>query len=432
MNHRTQASACVRAVLAWGLAMIATSVFGEERHKFQFSDDVEIADAINVAAGDPYNADCGYGFLESVGDTAARLFVVDLPEGNYDVSVRFGSRSEATSTTVKAETRRLIFRELKTKAGEFVTREFTVNVRQPTFGEGQKVGLTGREYGPPMSPSWDGQLSLEFNGEHPGVAAIQIQPNADATTVFLAGDSTVTDQRNEPWSGWGQMLPSFFESGVAVSNQAESGLALFSFRGQRRLNKVLSMMKEGDYLFIQFGHNDQKDRREGAGASTTYKKDLEEFVAAAREKGGIPVLVTPMERRRWKGGKAEMTLGGYAEAVRQVGKEMKVPVIDLQAKSLELYEALGEEGSTKAFVFYPANTFPGQDKELKDNTHHSPYGGYELARCVVEGIKAEVPELAERLLGDVGEFSASKPDKPEDVFISATPIVGDGDKPDGN
>ena len=101
-------------------------------------------------------------------------------------------------------------------------------------------------------------------------------------TVFLAGDSTVTDQRAEPWAGWGQMLPRFLKQGVAVSNQAESGLALFSFDGQHRLDKVLSMMKQGDYLFIQFGHNDQKDKSEGAGPFTTYRANLKHFVQAAR------------------------------------------------------------------------------------------------------------------------------------------------------
>lgn len=192
------------------------------------------------------------------------------------------------------------------------------------------------------------------------------------------------------------------------------------------------MMKEGDYLFVQFGHNDQKDRREGAGPFTTYRKELGEFVDAARGKGGIPVLVTPMERRRWNGGRPQTTLDDYAEAVRQVGKEMDVPVIDLQKMSIELYGALGESDSKRAFVFYPAGTWPGQDKELKDNTHHSAYGGYELARCVVEGIQSEVPELAKRLRDEVGDFDPSAPDAPEAVAIPPTPVIGENEKPDGS
>ena len=126
------------------------------------------------------------------------------------------------------------------------------------------------------------------------------------------------------------------------------------------------------------------------------------------------------------------TLADYAEAVRQVGAEEKVPVIDLNAMSLKLYAALGPERSTKAFVFYPANTFPGQDKELKDNTHHSTYGGYELARCVVEGIKANVPALATHLAKDAGTFDPAHPDPPENVHIPASPVTGATEKPAGS
>jgi lysophospholipase L1-like esterase len=229
------------------------------------------------------------------------------------------------------------------------------------------------------------------------------------------------------------MLPRFFGRGVAVSNQAESGLALFSFERQKRLEKVLSMMKKGDYLFVQFGHNDQKDRRPGAGPFTTYKANLKRFVAAARGKGGIPVLVTPMERRRFdKDGKPTPTLADYAAAVRQVGAEEKVPVIDLNAMSLKFYAALGPERSVRAFAHYPANTFPGQDKPLKDDTHHNAYGGYELARCVVEGIRANVPALAAHLAKDAGPFDPAKPDPPEKVDIPASPLTGATGKPAGD
>jgi lysophospholipase L1-like esterase len=156
-----------------------------------------------------------------------------------------------------------------------------------------------------------------------------------------------------------------------IANHAESGRALYSFRGERRLEKILSTIQADDYLFIQFGHNDQKDKRDGAGAFTSYKEDLESYLATAREKKATPVLITPMERRRWKDGKPQQTLTDFAAAVRQVGEEPKIPVIDLHAMSLEFYQALGEEGSRKAFVHYPPNTFPGQNAPLKDDTHHN-------------------------------------------------------------
>jgi lysophospholipase L1-like esterase len=229
------------------------------------------------------------------------------------------------------------------------------------------------------------------------------------------------------------MLPRFFQTGVSVSNHAESGLALFSFQQQKRLEKILSMMKPGDYLFIQFGHNDQKDKRPDAGPFTTYKVELRKFVEATRAKGGIPVLVSPMERRRFDAdGNQTPTLAEYAEAVRQVGTEQNVPVIDLNAMSLKLYAALGTEKSTQAFVHYPANTFPGQEKALKDDTHHNAYGAYELARCMVEGIKSNVPELAGYLVQDVTPFDPARPDAFESVQIPASPISGPAEKPAGS
>ncbi len=380
----------------------------------------------------------GFGFLgssEAAAPGKPVVFAVDVEEGNYDVTIRFGDPKKATATTVKTESRRLMLEKVKTAPGEVITRTFTVNVRKPAISTGGVTSLNGREKGPPVTPNWDDQLSFEFNGngKESGVVSMEIKPAESAITVFLAGDSTVTDQAREPWAGWGQMLPRFFQKGVAVSNQAESGLALFSFERQKRLEKILSMMKQGDYLFIQFGHNDQKDKRPDAGPFTTYKANLERFIEAARSKGGIPVLVTPMERRRFdKEGKPTATLADYAEAVRQVGSEENVPVIDLNEMSLKLYAALGAENSTKAFVFYPANTFPGQDKPLKDNTHHSVYGGYELARCVVEGIKARVPALATHLATDVDAFDPMKPDSPEAVIIPMSPRAAATEKPAGN
>ncbi|QEL16402.1 rhamnogalacturonan acetylesterase [Limnoglobus roseus] len=380
-----------------------------------------------VAAGQVFDAARGHGFLTASPKDPA-LFAVSLDEGNYRVTMRFGSATAATSTTVKAETRRLMVERVDTTPGKFETRVFTVNVRRPGVAK-----LNDREKGPPVTPGWDDLLTLEFNGKKPGVVSVEIVPVTDAVTVFLAGDSTVTDQRHEPFAGWGQMLPRFFGPTVAVSNHAESGLALFSFEGQKRLAKILGMMKPGDYLFIQFGHNDQKDKRAGAGAFTTYKADLKRFVAAARGKGGLPVLVAPMERRRFNdAGQPTPTLADYAAAVRQVGKEEKVPVIDLHAMSLKLYAALGPEKSARAFVHYPAKTFPGRDEALKDNTHHNAYGGYELARCVVEGIKASVPALAKHLAADVGSFDPEKPDSPEKFDLPVSAFGGKTETPAGN
>ena len=417
-----------------GTWLAACAVVQAAEWKFDFGTRPAQTGFTHVPPEMKYDPQKRFGFTteDLASQAQSKVFAADLEEGNYDVTIRFGNPVRPTSTTIKAESRRLMIENVETKTGEYETRTFTVNVRQPPITSGGSTSLNSRETGPPMSPHWDRFLTLEFNGPQPGVAALWIRPAPAATTVFVAGDSTVTDQPNEPWAGWGQMLPRFFSQGIAVSNHAESGLALYSFERQKRLDKILNMMKKGDYMFIQFGHNDQKDKTAGAGPFTTYKANLKKFVEAARSKGGIPVLVTPMERRRWKGNEPEATLKEYAEAVRQVATEENAPVIDLNAMSLNLYAALGPENSKKAFVFYPANTFSGQDKELKDNTHHNTYGGYELARCVIEGIKANVPELVKHLAKDAGTYDPAKPDAPEKLEIPRSPVKGATEAPAGS
>jgi lysophospholipase L1-like esterase len=232
----------------------------------------------------------------------------------------------------------------------------------------------------------------------------------------------VTDQPLEPYCAWGQFLPCFFGPDVAISNQAESGLALTSFENQRRLDKILSVMRPGDYLLIQFGHNDQKDKSPGAGPFTTYAASLKKFVEAARAKHGIPVLVTPMERRRWKDGQLQPTLADYAQAVRQVGAAENVPVIDLNVMSQQFYRALGPDGSTRAFVHYPAHTYPGQPAELKDDTHFNSYGAYELAKCIVTGILEQVPALKSSLRPGFKPFDPPKPDDPSSIAVPPSPL----------
>jgi lysophospholipase L1-like esterase len=251
-------------------------------------------------------------------------------------------------------------------------------------------------------------------------------------TIFIAGDSTVTDQPNEPYASWGQMLPRFFKPDIAVANHAESGETLKSFVTGLRLDKLLSQMKRGDYLLIQFGHNDMKENwpQTYAEASTTYKAYLKVFIAEARRRGATPVLVTPMQRRQFDdAGKIRNSLGGYPEAMRQTAREENVALVDLNAMSVAFYEALGPDKSPLAFA-----------DNGRDATHHSPYGAYELAKCVVVGIGAAgigaVPlGLAQHLAGDAAQFDPAHPDPPEswslplDPQFQARPA---GDTPKGN
>ena len=339
-------------------------------------------------------------------------FSVALPEGNYMVTITFGDANSETVTTVKSELRRLMVEKVQTARGHFETRTLTVNLRTPQISTGGEVKLKDREK-TTEAWAWDEKLTLEFNNRHPSVCAVEITRADNVPTIFLLGDSTVCDQPREPYNSWGQMLTRFFKPGVAVANHAESGESLRSSLGAKRLDKVLSLMKPGDYLFIQYGHNDEKDKGEGAGAFTTYKAALKRFAAGAREHGGIPVLITPMQRRTFdKDGHVTNSHGDYPEAVRQVAKEESVPLIDLHEMSTLLYEAWGPEKSGLAF------------KE-GDGTHHSDYGSYELAKCIVEGIKADKLGIAKYLVTDVPAFDPRHPDAFESFQVPPSPLVTD-------
>ncbi len=383
----------------------------------------------------------------------AAKFEAPFVQQNSNVTIRVGLFDESgreVDICVKAEGRRLVFyapginlnagstKDVRIESlpgGVYYEIKFSVNTRTPEIPGGGRVSLKPDETG---HPRWDDVLSLDdlsfttADGKPLQTLYynVNVTPNENAVTVYLAGDSTVCDQADEPWATWGMMIPAFFRPGTAVANHAESGLALSSFVAQRRLEKILSSMKEGDYVMIQFGHNDQKETGPEAGADKGYSTRLAAFIDAVRAKGAHPVVVTPVERRRFRDGKPYGTLQDYAAASKRVAAEKEVPVIDLNAMSLKFYEVLGEEGSKHAFVHYPANTFPNQPQALKDDTHHSPYGGFELAKCVVQGIKDNVPELAERLRPDIPDFDPAKPD---DFAAFRLPASGrkSAQKPDG-
>lgn len=342
---------------------------------------------------------------------APLAFSVPAAEGNYDVTVTLGGDPAAESdTTVWAESRRLVLEKVRAGKGERVTRTFTVNVRMPGLKDGRRVGLKGDEA---RKLDWDDRLTLRFGGTRPCVAAVEIAPaKPETVTVFLAGDSTVTNQEREPFAAWGQALPRFFGAGVAVANHAHSGESLRSFAGERRLAKIEESIRPGDFLFVQFAHNDQKPGASHVEPFTTYTEELRRHIKLARDKGATPVLVTSMHRRRFdEAGKIVNTLGDYPEAVRRLARAENVALIDLHAASRTLYEAMGVEPSKRAFVHVPAGVYPGQTEAIQDNTHFSDYGAYELARCVADGIRAAVPALAKRFAPDAPPpFDPSRPD----------------------
>lgn len=356
---------------------------------------------------------------------------IEVPDGNYKVTVVLGSKKKAGNTVVRAENRRLMVDEVATKKGQFKTVEFVVNKRTPEIEKGKRVKVKDREKN---YNTWDNAINLEFTGAAPAVKEVKIERDTTATTIFLCGNSTVVDQPYEPWASWGQMIPRWFGPEIAISNNAESGLTAGSFLGSYRLDKILTMMKKGDYVICEFGHNDQKEKMAGAGAWYNFSYNLKVFIDKVRAKGGNIIFVTPTQRRRFDDAthsKILETHGDYPDAMRAVAKREGVPVIELHDMTRTFFETLGYENSKKALVHYPANTFPGQDKPLADNTHFNPYGAYEIAKMVVMGMKQLHLPIVKYLRSDWKDFNPAQPDD-YNKFVWYNSVQQDVTKPDGN
>lgn len=356
-------------------------------------------------------------------------FSVTVPDGNYRVTVTIGNKKKAGQTVVRAESRRHYFDVLDTKRGKYETVSFIVNKHSPKIDDKTNVKLKPRE----MSyKNWDDSLNLSFCGPMPAVRHIRIEPVEDVTTVFLCGNSTVVDQEDEPWSSWGQMITRWFDDKVVVANFAESGLSCTSFLVQLRLDKILTQLKRGDYVIVEFGHNDEKEKKQGDGAWYSYSRNLKIFADRVRAAGGNIIYCTPTARRSFNNeGRISNTHGDYPEAMKSVARREQVPLIDLTQMSTTLYETLGEEGSKKVLVHYPAGTFPGQDKPLADNTHFNTFGAWEIAKLVVMGLKQIQSPLVGHLREDWKDFDAARSDNPE-TFIWHMSAGSNLTKPDGN
>jgi lysophospholipase L1-like esterase len=346
-------------------------------------------------------------------------FSAHLPqEGNYRVTVTLGDAAGESTTTIKAELRRLMVERLHTDAGQFATVSFIVNTRTPKIpavGDipAGVVSLKSPRESVLEAWDWDDLLTLEFNNSHPALCALEIT-KVDVPTIFLIGDSTVCDQPREPFNSWGQMLPNFFQPDIAVANHGESGETYRASISRRRLDKMLTLMKPGDYMFMQFGHNDQKQIKAGTGGPfTTYKAELKRHVDAVRAHGGIPVIVSPMERRNYNAdGSFKPTLADYAEASRQSAKELNVAFIDLNAKSMLFYQALGRDRAYLAFAGHGLT---------RDATHHDNYGSYELAKIIIQGIRDNHLPLADHIKPDFAGFDPSQPDPVDSFALPASP-----------
>jgi lysophospholipase L1-like esterase len=404
---------------------------------------------IPISSNSKFDKKIGYGFmdisgLKSVDNGGNALtgdfitsdkpfyFSVAIPEGNYDIQLNLGDSKGNSETTVRVENRRLMLNDVKTKQGEIVEKQITVHVKDSIIRnqEGTQIGIVKLKPRERKYLHWDNLLTIEFNDKAPKVCSVIVQPNKSAKTIFITGDSTVVDAQYEPWASWGQMLPYFFvPNEVVIANYAESGETLKAFEDRHRIDKIWNKIKPGDYLFIQFGHNDQKY---GNSTKSGYRKRLKEWILKAKQLGAVPVLVTSMNRRVFdKNNKIVNTLDDFPDAMREIAKEENVYLIDLNALSKTLFEAMGPEAAKKAFVYYPANSYPNQATALADDTHFNTYGAYELAKCVVKSIVDENLPLKKYISKSYKNFNPNKPDDvekfhwPESIFMETL-------KPDGN
>ncbi len=234
------------------------------------------------------------------------------------------------------------------------------------------------------------------------IGGLSFLPPEKKPTVFLVGDSTMADKPvdDNPERGWGQLFPSYFTGDIAIQNHAVNGRSTKSFINEHRWDTVMSRLSAGDYVIIQFGHNDSKveDTTRSAPAHTLYKQNLIRFINDVRSKGANPILVTPVMRRKFDdAGKFVDQHGDYPGIVKEVAAAMNVPLIDLHKSSEALIVKEGVEDSKRLFLNIPAGHFKNYKGKEEDNTHFSEYGAASMASLVCQSIKDQNLPLAKYL-----------------------------------
>jgi lysophospholipase L1-like esterase len=222
--------------------------------------------------------------------------------------------------------------------------------------------------------------------------------------IYLIGDSTVANYpvRQLPINGWGMPFANYFDPSVTIVNRARGGRSTRTFLEENLWKPVADSLSAGDYVFIQFGHNDEAKEPQFAARYTPvpdYKKNLIKFITESRAKNAIPILVTPVSRRSFdKDGKAKETHVEYTKAVFEIGEQYKVPVIDLDAKSRELYQQMGAVNSKLLFMELDTLEHPNYPVGRHDNTHFNEFGARKMAEIILNDIKAKNLELADRIV----------------------------------
>ncbi|GCC50075.1 GntR family transcriptional regulator [Chryseotalea sanaruensis] len=210
------------------------------------------------------------------------------------------------------------------------------------------------------------------------------------TIIYLIGDSTIATKEVKayPETGWGMPFQYFFDSTVVIENHAKNGRSTRTFISENRWSPIETKLKKGDYVFMQFGHNDEsKEKTDRYTTPEEYKRNLTKFISEARGKGATPVLLTPVSRRKFVEGKQQETHALYSTLVKEVALSEKVAFIDLDALSREYYQNMGEENSKLLFLQLEAGEHPNYPEGKIDNTHFSEMGARKIAQIVLTEIK---------------------------------------------
>ncbi len=344
------------------LKVQATAAYSQEL-KYGFKDTSLVTEA-DRGISDPVKSD----FVAPGGAS----FLVDLPNGDYSISLVAGDETEASAISVTAEDIVKV-QETAKAAGEYLSMGFNIALV-------------------------DGQLKLDFAGAAPKLNALVITKLAPRTpgakpTVYLAGDSTVQtyDSYYRPQAGWGQMIARYFTEDAVFVNKAIGGRSSKSFLVQGRLDEILLAIKPGDYFLIQFGHNDATiSVPERYASPADYKMYLRSYIAGAVQRGATPVLVTPMGRFDYNTstGKFNVSFPEYVAAMKEVAAETGTKLVDLSTRSVAYYDSIGPEGAQSVFLHVQPGVYEGAYANgAADNTHFQEYGAIQLARLLAEGIK---------------------------------------------
>ncbi|WP_404429420.1 fibronectin type III domain-containing protein [Microbacterium lacus] len=378
---------------------------------FDFGPGAVAAGALPVTSATAYNGEWGYGFstaptatvadVDRAGDDALRddfvaaagsTFEVDLGAGDYVVSLVAGDADAASDIAITAESIAKVQPTTRV-AGEFLEMSFPIALV-------------------------DGTLTLQIAGTATALNALTITRQPDRlpgtlTTAYLTGDSTVQtyDPAFAPQAGWGQMIGRFLAPEVVVNNQAIGGRSSKNFITQGRLDDVLRSIRPGDYLFMQFGHNDATQGVDDRYASPAdYKEYLRVYVEGARQRGATPVIVTPVSRRSFDAatGVFNVSFPEYVAKATELATEEGVLLIDLSASSREYLNEIGPEAAKAVFLHVDPGVFPGRPAGTVDDTHFQDYGAIQMARLIAQDIAELGDPLAEEVV-DIAPPAAVPP-----------------------